>query len=109
MRIRRLRLPKTGKRQHARLNLPYKAAVWIAWIDENGRRRHVSGVCLNISISGACIEAPAQVRDGQELTIGIPRIPLEATAIVRRSEVNGKICTIGLEFASRIHKKAEGR
>ncbi len=47
------------------------------------------------------IEIPLSVRQGDTVTVGIPRIPLEAFAIIRRVESKGNLAVVGVEFTAR--------
>jgi hypothetical protein len=90
-------------RRHPRIDV--EAAAWLKWTDENGRERHVPGKCLDISMTGALVETPAELPEGQSGRVGIPRIPLEATAVVRRLEKTRVPAAVGLEFVRR-HESA---
>ena len=92
------------RRRHVRY--AGNVAAWVAWHDSSGIRRHLMGRCIDISVSGARLELSSATPAGMTVTVGIPRLNLTATSIVRHcQEIGGKF-TLGVEFQKRIAMKS---
>jgi len=87
------------RRRHPRYR--GNVAAWIAWDDNSGKKRHLMGRCVDVSVSGSCIELTSSVRPGTTVTVGIPRLSLTALAAVRHCREAGGKFAVGLEFQKR--------
>jgi len=88
------------KRRHPRYE--GDVAAWVAWSDEAGRKRHLMGRCVDVSVSGSRIELASSIQPGTAVTVGIPRLSLTVSAAVRHCRDAGGRFSVGLEFQERV-------